>query len=227
MPQHALSAARNAAPTLLVALVISAGLAGLAPAADAQGRRSRTPYDRQARELASEAERLGASPRAMIPLLRIEESREWTSADLAPGLYERLARSRRLGAPVRAYAGALHATSLIGAGEPERAVRLFDELGYVRRWRIVGPFDNEGKAGFERVMPPEEAQRAPVVADAEYAGSERPVRFREYPDITRFGYVDFDATMRPYVNVCGFAEPFVRSESARPISLWVGAGGAV
>jgi transglutaminase-like putative cysteine protease/cytochrome c-type biogenesis protein CcmH/NrfG len=211
----------------LLVFALTAGLTGFAREADAQGRRSRNPYDRQALELAAQAERLGASPRAMAPILRIEGGRDWTSPDVLSSVYERLARSRRLSAPVRAYVGALHAMALVSSGEPERATARFDELGYVRSWRVVGPFDNEGKAGFDRVMPPEEAQRAPVVADAEYEGRERPVRYREYPDITRFGYVDLDATMRPYVNVCGFAETFVHADDARPISLWVGAGGAV
>src|SRR5690606_37037668 len=67
---------------------------------------------------------------------------------------------------------------------------------------------------------------APLDAEAEFEGRERPVSWRDYPDVTRFGYVSFDAVFRPRANVCGYAETFVESERAQPLSLWVGGGGA-
>jgi hypothetical protein len=39
--------------------------------------------------------------------------------------------------------------------------------------------------------------------------------------------VSFHTTMRPKSSVCAFAETFVHSDRERPLSLWVGAGGAI
>ncbi|MBC7173325.1 MAG: hypothetical protein H5U40_12880, partial [Polyangiaceae bacterium] len=215
-------------PLSIFTAVALAAISALATSdAAGQAGRSRSPYDKEQAALARAAESLGRSPRAVLPILRMRGYDDWSSPVRMARLYEQLSKSRRLSAQTRAYAAAMHALTRIRTGEPERATRLFDELGYVRRFRIVGPFDNEGKTGFDRRLPPEEAQEHPVDPEATYDGRERPVRYREYPDITRFGYVDFDATMRPYVNVCGFAETFVQAGSARPISLWTGAGGAV
>ncbi|MBC7171428.1 MAG: hypothetical protein H5U40_03330, partial [Polyangiaceae bacterium] len=62
---------------------------------------------------------------------------------------------------------------------------------------------------------------------AEFEGKEREVRMRPYPDVSPYGYVNFDAVFRPYENVCGYAFTTVTSERAQALSLWAGAGGAV
>ena len=62
--------------------------------------------------------------------------------------------------------------------------------------------------------------------DARYPGREREVGWRTYPQIARWGYVSLGAVMRPTRSVCGYAETFVELDEARPITLWVGAGGA-
>src|SRR5690606_30190903 len=98
---------------------------------------------------------------------------------------------------------------------------------FIAQVRVIGPFDNEGKAGFDRTMPPEEAQGAPFDPSATYDGRERPVSWRPFPDVARWGYVNLGAVLRPTENVCAFAETFLHSERAQPLTLWVGAGGAV
>ncbi len=204
----------------LVLAVVCATPAGAQPA-------PRNPYDADQQRHAREAERRGRSGRALLPILELWGQWEHASPGLTTRLLDRLRRSRRLSAPVRAYAGTLHAYALLREGDPDAAAREIEELGYVQRWRVIGPFDNEGKAGFEREFPPEAGRDEPVDLAAEHQGKVRAVRWRTYPEITRFGYVNFDAVLRPFENVCGFAETFVHSERARPLSLWVGAGGAV
>ncbi len=64
-------------------------------------------------------------------------------------------------APVRAYAGLLEAYARrAGATWTARASRIA-RLGYVGNWMLVGPFDNDGKAGLGRgLRPGEGAERA-------------------------------------------------------------------
>src|SRR5690606_23228298 len=103
-------------------------------------------------------------------------------------------------------------------------------LGYVDRWLIVGPFDNEGKHGLESEHGPEAELAQPLVAGRAYSGKERPVRWRVVPAAFPYGWLDAGSLVRPDRKVCVFAKSFVRpkqgSRAPRPISLWVGAGGA-
>lgn len=206
-----------------VRFLLAALLSLLSIPAAAQG----NPFEAEHRRLESEVRRQGRSPRAMLPLL--EMWRRWGDVrpEVAMGHLDRIIGDRRVSAPVRAYARNLRARARVRMGELEASRAEVEELGYVRHWRVIGPFDNEGKTGFDREYPPEAARMGPVDMDARYEGRERPVAWRMYPEVTRYGYVSFDAVYRPNANVCGYAETFVESERAQPLSLWVGAGGAV
>lgn len=200
----------------LVALALVA-----APAAQAQ-----SPHEAELARLAEEVSRAGSAPRAILPLLEL-----WRGADRVPpevvvAHLERLGADRRASPAVRSYARMLRAQARLRAGDPEASARELAALGFVRDFRIVGPFDNEGKAGFDRADPPEAARMGPLEAEGRYPGRERDVGWRAYPDVAQHGYVSFDAALRPRVNVCGYAETFVESERAQALTLWVGGGGA-
>jgi transglutaminase-like putative cysteine protease len=114
-----------------------------------------------------------------------------------------------------------------GADEPAE-VTAYEALGFATRYRVVGPFDNEGKAGFDTVTPPEEKKLEPADLNASYEGRERPVRWRELPErAVRRGFLPLGALLRPRQNVCALAETFVYSDVAQPLTLWAGAGGAI
>ena len=185
------------------------------------------PADAHARSLAAEVTRAGRSPSAMLKLIELWRSWDTLTPGTATRLLEGLARDTHLSPSTRAYAGMLVARSRLRDGSATAATEAFDALGYVRQWRVIGPFDNEGKAGFDREMPPEAHRNEATDLAASYQGRERPVRWRAFPDVARFGYVSFDAVFRPDENVCGFAETHVRLERAQPVTLWTGAGGAV
>jgi tetratricopeptide (TPR) repeat protein len=185
------------------------------------------PYEARHRDLVAEIGRAGRSPRAMIPLLELW--RMWNDVPPATTVASltRLAADRRLSTPVRQYAAQLLARARTRVGDPDASQRALDELGYIRTWRVVGPFDNEGKEGFDHEYEPEAMRMQPVDLEARFEGRERPASWRTFPDVSQYGYVSFDAVYRPDTNVCAYAETFVTSERAQPLSLWVGAGGAV
>jgi len=187
-----------------------------------------SPFDRDVARLSRDVVRSGRSPRAILPLLELEAARENASPGTVQRALGQLLSNRRVAPPTRAYAGALEALGRIDAGDALGAAERFAEMGYVNQWRVVGPFDNEGRAGFDTELPPEVERNQPAQTEGTYRGRERDVSWRRYPhEITRYGYVDFDSVMSPTINVCGFAETFVRRERAEPLTLWVGAGGAV
>ncbi len=214
------SRSRAGSALALVVLALSITSAG-----DAQvGAR---PYEAQAAELASAAHRAGRSARAILPILELY--RQWNDVQPTVTLaaLDRLAADRTLSVPVRQYAAQLAARGRLRAGDPDASSRAFDALGYVRTWRVVGPFDNEGKAGFARQDEPEQLAMSAVDEGARFEGRERPVGWRDYPDVGHFGYVSFDAVFRPDTNVCAYAETWVTSPRAQPLSLFLGGGGAV
>jgi tetratricopeptide (TPR) repeat protein len=139
-----------------------------------------------------------------------------------------LARSQaRLPFPVRAYAGLLSAYARSRRGDLVTARNTIRELGYVDHWLVVGPFDNEGKAGLDEAFEPERGFGEPIVPGRAFAGKERPVRWREAPAAFPYGWLDFGALLRPQRSICAYATTFVTPTGpAKAMSVWVGVGGA-
>jgi len=135
--------------------------------------------------------------------------------------------------PVRAYAGLLEAYARRRRGDLEGAHTRIARLGYVGNWMIVGPFDNDGKAGLLAEYDPEKELSLPMNLTRDYDGKEhRPVRWRLLPAVSPYGWVDFGVFLRPEEQVCVYAESFVRDarvkgQRSRPISVWAGAAGAL
>lgn len=137
------------------------------------------------------------------------------------------AESHRLTAPERAYAKALSGYARLRRGDTAAAGRIFRELGFVDDWMVVGPFDNEGKAGFDEIFAPEDEAGRALVPGRAYTGKERPVRYRALPTVSPYGWVNLGNSLRPSSRVCAFLSTSVEGR-AKPevLSLWLGASGA-
>lgn len=135
-------------------------------------------------------------------------------------------------APIRAYASLLEAYARRRRGDLDGGRARIARLGYVGRWMVVGPFENDGKSGFDSTYDPEKEQELPINLTHDYDGKDhKPVRWRMLPADSPYGWVDFGAFVRPAENSCVYVTTFVRdshaSAAARPISIWVGETGAV
>jgi tetratricopeptide (TPR) repeat protein len=136
-------------------------------------------------------------------------------------------------AAVRSYAGLLEAYARRRRGDLDGARARIASLGYVDRWMIAGPFDNDGKAGFSPRFDPENEQGEPLNLTRDYGGKDRrPVRWRLAPAVSPYGWVDVGAMVRPADHACVLAVTFVRDarvrgDSSRAISIWAGAAGAM
>jgi tetratricopeptide (TPR) repeat protein/transglutaminase-like putative cysteine protease len=203
----------------------------LLPGGASVAQRSSNPYDATVRKLEREVERYGRSAResgrAVPRMLELEGLADHASPGVVKASLTRLSQSRRLLPHLRAYATMLRGLAEQSTGDPAVAQATFDSLGYVRDWMVIGAFDNEGKSGFDRELPPEAQRNAPVDRSASYQGKERQVSWRRYPqELSPKGYISFDAIFRPWVNTCAYAETFVELEEAEPLTLWLGAAGA-
>lgn len=169
-----------------------------------------------------------AGPETYAALRQVWDT--WDRAD--PTQVEEVLRAAEADAslppPLRAYAGTLVAYARLRRGDFSGSKARLSRLGYVDRWLVVGPFDNESKAGLNEPFAPE----ADGVPDASksYTGKERSVAWRKAADVFPYGYVDVGALLRPETKICAYAASVVRDakdrKTARQVSLFVGAAGA-
>ncbi len=106
-------------------------------------------------------------------------------------------------------------------------VDLARQLGYIVRWKVIGPFDNTGGRGFDQVYPPEKEFRP----DATYPGKHGPVRWKDYTSRDDYGMVDFNQALGEEKAVVGYAvtefvsdrrqEVEIRMTSFNAPKLWV------
>ncbi|MEY4544522.1 MAG: hypothetical protein RL685_717 [Pseudomonadota bacterium] len=96
------------------------------------------------------------------------------------------------------------------------------ELGFLREWNLIGPFDNDQGKGFFTAYPPE----SELSLQAKYPGKLLPVHWRKVrPDDT--GTVALDDLLAPRDFAVGYLATFVGSDSATAAELRLDVGDAV
>jgi len=80
-------------------------------------------------------------------------------------------------------------------------VDLARHFGFVTRWKIIGPFDNTGEAGFDAVYPPERR----FDPAATYQGKSGPVTWRDYTTDDKYGEVDLNQLLGEQKGVVAYA----------------------
>jgi tetratricopeptide (TPR) repeat protein len=156
--------------------------------------------------------------------------RQWDQTD--PAMIEEaiteVERDKAVSPPVRSYASIIAAYARRRRGDLDGARAKIRAAGLIDRWVVLGPFENEGKEGLDRVLPPEQELGEPLDLMRPYQGKERQVRWRVAPDVYGFGWVDLGDLVRPREKVCVYATTFVRGKGngTRSASLWAGASGA-
>lgn len=157
---------------------------------------------------------------------------EWDKSD--PILIQEallgLSESPGLAPALRTYAGLLTAYAQRRRGDLPGSRANIARLGFIDKWLILGPFDNEGKGGLLREDLPER-ERRDAFENKSYPGKERAVRYRPLPPAFNNGWVDFSALLRPQENICAFATTYVsaaqNTPAPRQVSLWAGSSGAL
>ncbi len=129
---------------------------------------------------------------------------------------------------VRAYAGMLAAYARRRRGDLPAAKAQLEALGFVDRWLVVGPFDNEAKASLATPFGPEEDLAEALLVDKAYEGKERAVFWRQVPRAFPYGWLDLSNVVRPAEKGCVYAATFARAKDGkeRQAALYVGVTGA-
>jgi len=164
-------------------------------------------------------------PQAISDLFRLYERRD-DLGDLSQmdTTLMQASAARRARPDVRALASEIRAELALARGQLPQAQALFDSIAQVRNWSIVGPFDNEGRAGLAAVYPPETEGFNP---QAVYKGKEHDVAWRALPaGGVPYGFVDLSAAVYPRQDVAVYAATVLRSAKAQPAVFHFGASGA-
>ena len=135
--------------------------------------------------------------------------------------------------PMQAYAALLQAYARRRRGDLDGARTRIAHLGYIGRWMLVGPFDNDGKAGLDTPFDVEKELELPLDLTHDFDGKDhRPVRWRMLPSVSPYGWTDLGAFLRPAEQSCAYLTTFVhdprlKDRATRTVSVWAGAAGAL
>ncbi|HVU02063.1 MAG TPA: DUF3857 domain-containing protein [Polyangiaceae bacterium] len=184
-------------------------------------------------------------PEAYGALRAVWDTWDRSDPDQVEDVLGRAAVDAKLSPEVQVYASLLSAYGRLRRGDVAASTATIRRLGYVDRWLVVGPFDDDGKAGFDTAYGPETDFGSAIVPGRAYSGKERPVRYRVVPSSFPFGYLDTGSLVRPERKTCVYATSFVTEQAegvagkstkgakgagggnGRDITLYAGAGGAL
>jgi tetratricopeptide (TPR) repeat protein len=108
-------------------------------------------------------------------------------------------------------------------GNLQRSAAHLRRLGFVGAWTVAGPFDDEGRRGFDAVYPPERG----VDLAAAMPGKVREVSWRPLArEAVSQGFVRLGAAVRPSREAVGYALAVVEAAREERVQLWFGASGA-
>jgi Tfp pilus assembly protein PilF len=108
------------------------------------------------------------------------------------------------------------------AGNFDEAETLLSSLNFVRDWRVIGPFDNEGKGGFAKNYPPEGEFSIAAI----YQGKARPVNWRPLPAPLPTGFLDLTTVFAPAEKSVAYLAVAVMSPVRRDALIAMAAAGA-
>jgi hypothetical protein len=91
-------------------------------------------------------------------------------------------------------------------------------FGWVTDWKVIGPFDNKGRAGFEKVFPPEQG----IDLATEYDGLNGRVKWQDFKTTDDYGKVDLNKPFGALKEVTGYAYAEFHADKARPVELRLG-----
>ena len=162
-------------------------------------------------------------PRAVVALTELRELADQVP-DRTRGIQAlgRLLDDPAADAEIRALARLRLAREERARGNLQRASAQIARLGFVSRWLVLGPLDDEGRSALDRVDPPEQA----LDPRARLPGKGREVGWRALPaEAVVDGEVALGAALRPAERVAAFALAVVDSPRDQQVRLWFGASG--
>ncbi len=173
---------------------------------------------------AAAAVALGSSVRALAPLIRLQGNRdEVDDLNLLAQTYSTLLSRNSTHPLVRTAATSFYADIERTRGHLTKAAAILEPLGYLRRFYVVGGFDNEGKAGCDATYGPEKGL---TDLTASFPGKSRETTWRPLTSTSLDGYVDLSPRVRPNTETVAYALTFLEAAAETKATLSLGVSGA-
>lgn len=95
---------------------------------------------------------------------------------------------------------------------------LFKLFGWIGKWKVIGPFDNTKRAGFDQVYPPETS----INLNAEYDGKSGKVRWADLVSTDDYGKVDVNIPLGKLKETIAYTYTEVSVDRAQPAEIRLG-----
>ncbi len=102
--------------------------------------------------------------------------------------------------------------------ELKQPVDLQTHFGFLTHWKLIGPFDNTDKKGFQVEYPPERG----VDFTAAYEGKQEPVRWIDHQTEHDYGMVDLNKALGKHMGAVGYAAAEYESPREQTVELRLG-----
>ncbi|MBG30091.1 MAG: hypothetical protein CMI31_08835 [Opitutae bacterium] len=135
---------------------------------------------------------------------------EKAATEKSADLYEKALRAARDVDQIEASAKALE--------EAGRKVDLPKVMGFLMRWKVIGPFDNTDRKGFAVAYPPEKE----IDFEASYPGKKGKVKWSDFSTSDQFGMVDVNLEFGELKQVVAYAHTIYESKEARKTQFRLG-----
>jgi tetratricopeptide (TPR) repeat protein len=110
----------------------------------------------------------------------------------------------------------------LSKGRISEAKSWFDRIGFIKAWRVIGPFNNVSGSGFDKVYPPETEDRP----DATYRGANGAlVQWTSLKETGHTGWIDMK---QYYTSVAGvfYASTYIYADREQRVHARLGTSGA-
>jgi tetratricopeptide (TPR) repeat protein len=160
--------------------------------------------------------------RAEVYLTRMDDLADHLTAHRRLEEFLRGAKAEDLGPVLKGWVDWERVGYLRRAGMVKESLDLLDSLGFVSKWWVIGPFDNEQGRGFGVKTGPETDAGIAVELSASYPGKERQVSWRRVPAVHPYGWIDLSAMMRPNEQALAYATTWFHCDAPREVTLRFG-----
>lgn len=100
----------------------------------------------------------------------------------------------------------------------EQQVDLPRHFGFLMSWKLIAPFSNADRGGFDKVYPPEQE----LHFDAIYEGKSKKVEWVDFTSADEYGKIDFNKLFGMEKSAVGYAATDFFSEEDRPAEIRIG-----
>jgi hypothetical protein len=97
-------------------------------------------------------------------------------------------------------------------------VSLADHVGFIRSWKVIGPFPNVEEKGIDTVYPPEKG----LDLTAEFDGSSGKVRWKDFTPAKDTGVIDLNDAVGNHPEAVAYATAEFRSKTTRDAEVRLG-----